>query len=73
MIGDVNIPLLEFKDLCESVGLERQLAVAYMVTFHKKNGVAEKENTTIVELAKYMLHEKKFHVYGVKQLILQST
>jgi transposase InsO family protein len=46
----------EFSKFCEDMGLERQLTVAYSP---QQNGVAERKNRTIVEMARTMLHEKK--------------
>ena len=46
---------LEFNQFCESRGLERQLIVAYSP---QQNGVAERKNRTIVEMAKCMILEK---------------
>lgn len=45
----------EFGKFCEDIGLERQLTVGYSP---QQNGVAERKNKTIVEMAKSMLHEK---------------
>ena len=45
----------EFEKFCEDIGLQRQLTVAYTP---QQNGVAERKNRTIVEMAKSMLHEK---------------
>ncbi|KAM2946602.1 hypothetical protein COP2_029388 [Malus domestica] len=45
----------EFDQFCAALGLERQLIVAYSP---QQNGVAERKNRTIVEMAKCMLHEK---------------
>ncbi|KAM1432499.1 hypothetical protein ACFX13_014859 [Malus domestica] len=46
---------LEFSQYCEDLGLERQLTVAYSP---QQNGVAERRNMTIVEMAKCMMLEK---------------
>ncbi|CAN6541722.1 unnamed protein product [Malus baccata var. baccata] len=46
----------EFNAFCESIRMERQLTVSYTP---QKNGVSERKNRTIVEMAKSMLHEKK--------------
>ncbi|KAM1689141.1 hypothetical protein EV2_037740 [Malus domestica] len=46
---------LEFSQYCENLGLERQLTVAYSP---QQNGVAERRNRTIVEMAKCMMLEK---------------
>ncbi|KAM1485555.1 hypothetical protein TB1_036396 [Malus domestica] len=45
----------EFNVFCEDVGLEKQLTVAYSP---QQNGIAERKNRTIVEMAKSMMHEK---------------
>lgn len=46
---------LKFTKFCETLGLERQLTVAYSP---QQNGVAEGKNRTLVEMAKCMLFEK---------------
>ncbi|KAI5317846.1 hypothetical protein L3X38_037553 [Prunus dulcis] len=45
----------EFNSFCAEVGIQRQLTVAYSP---QQNGVAERKNRTVVEMAKSMLHEK---------------
>ncbi|CAL9025450.1 unnamed protein product [Prunus brigantina] len=45
----------EFNNYCEKFGIQRQLTMAYSP---QQNGVAERKNRTIVEMAKSMLHEK---------------
>lgn len=45
----------KFDKFCEDIGLQRQLTVVYTP---QQNGVAERKNRTIVEMAKSMLHEK---------------
>ncbi|TQD85937.1 hypothetical protein C1H46_028483 [Malus baccata] len=47
---------LEFEKFCEDVGIEKQLTVAYSP---QQNGIAERKNRTIVEMARTMLYEKK--------------
>ena len=47
---------MEFNKFCEEMGMERQLTVAYSP---QQNGVAERKNRTIVEMAKCMMFEKK--------------
>ncbi|BBH01574.1 transposable element gene [Prunus dulcis] len=47
---------LDFSKFCEEVGLERQLTVAYSP---QQNGVAERKNRTVMEMARAMMHEKK--------------
>ncbi|CAL9026855.1 unnamed protein product [Prunus brigantina] len=45
----------EFNRFCDEMGMERQLTVAYSP---QQNGVAERKNRTIVEMAKCMMFEK---------------
>ncbi|CAL8999643.1 unnamed protein product [Prunus brigantina] len=45
----------EFNKYCEEFGIQRQLTVAYSP---QQNGVVERKNITVVEMAKSMLHEK---------------
>ncbi|CAL2237292.1 unnamed protein product [Prunus armeniaca] len=45
----------EFNKFCEESGIQRQLTMAYSP---QQNGVAERKNRTVVEMAKSMLHEK---------------
>ncbi|KAI5321249.1 hypothetical protein L3X38_030320 [Prunus dulcis] len=45
----------EFNKFCDEMGMERQLTVAYSP---QQNGVAERKNRTIVEMAKCMMIEK---------------
>ncbi|CAL8992316.1 unnamed protein product [Prunus brigantina] len=45
----------EFNKFCDEFGIQRQLTVAYSP---QQNGVAERKNRTMVEMAKSMLHEK---------------
>ena len=47
--------LKKFAKLCEEEGVERQLTVEYAP---KQNGVSERKNMTILEMAKSMLKEK---------------
>ncbi|CAL2232480.1 unnamed protein product [Prunus armeniaca] len=47
---------LEFSKFCEDMGLERQLTVAYSP---QQNGVAERKNRTVIEMARTMMFEKK--------------
>ncbi|CAL8115927.1 unnamed protein product [Prunus armeniaca] len=49
----------EFRKFCEDLGLERQLTVAYSP---QQNGVAERKNRTIVEMARTMLYEKRMPI-----------
>ncbi|CAL2271591.1 unnamed protein product [Prunus armeniaca] len=48
--------LVEFDSFCEDVGIERQLTTPYTP---QQNGVAERKNRTIVEMAKCLMLEKK--------------
>lgn len=45
----------EFSKLCEEGGIQRQLTTVYTP---QQNGVMERKNRTVVEMAKAMLHEK---------------
>ncbi|CAL8085699.1 unnamed protein product [Prunus armeniaca] len=45
----------EFSKLLESEGMQRQLSIAYTP---QQNGVVERKNRTVVEMAKAMLHDK---------------
>ncbi|CAL8152291.1 unnamed protein product [Prunus armeniaca] len=45
----------EFNRFCDEMGMERQLTVAYSP---QQNGVAERKNRTIVEMAKCMMFDK---------------
>ncbi|KAI5336533.1 hypothetical protein L3X38_015801 [Prunus dulcis] len=45
----------DFNKLCDEFGIQRQLTIAYSP---QQNGVAERKNRTVVEMAKSMLHEK---------------
>ncbi|CAL2265939.1 unnamed protein product [Prunus armeniaca] len=47
---------VEFDSFCEDVGIERQLTTPYTP---QQNGVAERKNRTIVEMAKCLMLEKK--------------
>ncbi|CAL8992473.1 unnamed protein product [Prunus brigantina] len=47
---------MEFDRFCEDVGMERQLTTPYTP---QQNGVAERKNRTIVEMAKCLMLEKK--------------
>ncbi|KAI5333494.1 hypothetical protein L3X38_023625 [Prunus dulcis] len=51
-----NRYFLTFIDDCTHMGMERQLTVAYSP---QQNGVAERKNRTIMEMAKCMMIEKK--------------
>ncbi|KAB2602155.1 hypothetical protein D8674_003160 [Pyrus ussuriensis x Pyrus communis] len=45
----------EFSDYCNVSGIQRQLTMSYTP---QQNGVSERKNITVVEMAKTMLHEK---------------
>ena len=46
----------EFDQFCEDEGVERQLTVRYTP---QQNGVSERKNQTVMEMAMSMLHDKK--------------
>ncbi|CAL8087744.1 unnamed protein product [Prunus armeniaca] len=50
----------EFDRLCEEAGIQRQFSMAYTP---QQNGVVERKNRTVVEMAKAMLHEKELPYY----------
>ncbi|KAI5348811.1 hypothetical protein L3X38_001698 [Prunus dulcis] len=50
----------EFNKLCEAEGIQRQLFMAYTP---QPNGVVERKNRTVVEMAKAMLYEKGLPYY----------
>ncbi|CAL8990056.1 unnamed protein product [Prunus brigantina] len=50
----------EFNKLCEDAGIQRQFTMAYTP---QQNGVVERKNRTVVEMAKAMLHEKGLPYY----------
>ncbi|CAL2234198.1 unnamed protein product [Prunus armeniaca] len=45
----------EFVEFCEAHGIQRQLTMAYTP---QQNGVVERKNRTVIEMAKSMLHDK---------------
>ncbi|KAI5348918.1 hypothetical protein L3X38_001805 [Prunus dulcis] len=47
---------LEFSKFCEDMGLERELTVAYC---SQQNGVVERKNRNVIEMARTMMFEKK--------------
>jgi hypothetical protein len=49
----------EFQNLCASMGMERQLTITYSP---QQNGVAERRNRTICEMARSMMTEKEMSV-----------
>jgi len=53
----------EFNNLCETEGIQRQLTMTYTP---QQNGVVERKNRTVVEMAKAMLHEKNlpYHLWA---------
>ncbi|KAI5348232.1 hypothetical protein L3X38_001119 [Prunus dulcis] len=50
----------EFNKLCEDARIQRQFSMAYTP---QQNGVVERKNRTVVEMAKAMLHEKELPYY----------
>ena len=49
----------EFLEYCSDLGMERQLTIAYSP---QQNGIAERRNRTICEMARSMMTEKKIPV-----------
>ncbi|CAL2246283.1 unnamed protein product, partial [Prunus armeniaca] len=49
----------EFLEYCSNLGMERQLTIAYSP---QQNGIAERRNRTICEMARSMMTEKKIPV-----------
>lgn len=47
---------MEFNKLCDDLGMKRHFTTLYTP---QENGVAERKNKTIVEMAKCLMHEKK--------------
>lgn len=45
----------QFNSFCEEAGIEHQLTTPYTP---QQNGVSERKNRTIMEMARYMMHEK---------------
>ncbi|KAI5343342.1 hypothetical protein L3X38_011218 [Prunus dulcis] len=45
----------DFLEFCEANGIQRQLTMAYTP---QQNGVVERKNRTVIQMAKSMLHEK---------------
>ena len=61
----------EFNKFCEDVRLDRQVTVGYIP---QQNGVAERKNRTIEEMAKSMIHEKGLpRSFGVNRFIRRFT
>lgn len=54
---------MEFDKFCENIRLEKQLMVGYTP---QQNGVAERKNMIVVEMARSMLHDKMipYHFLG---------
>jgi len=48
--------LAQFNLFCEEVGIEHQLTTPYTP---KQNGVRERRNKSVMEMARCMLHEKE--------------
>lgn len=51
----------EFSKLCEDECIQRQLSMAYT---SQQNGVVERKNINVVEMAKAMLHDKVTLLFG---------
>ena len=45
----------EFKEICKEAGIKRELSTPYNP---QQNGVAERKNRTIMEVARAMLHDQ---------------
>lgn len=60
MTDEGNSLSTEFKQFCDTKGIQRQLSLAYTP---QQNGVAERKNRTVVEMAKSMLHDKGMPYY----------
>ncbi|KAM1032295.1 hypothetical protein ACFX2I_035891 [Malus domestica] len=50
----------EFNHFCDTEGIQRQLSLAYTP---QQNGVVERKNRTVIEMAKSMLHDKEMPYY----------
>ncbi|KAM1746060.1 hypothetical protein ACFX11_012725 [Malus domestica] len=50
----------EFNQFCDTEGIQRQLSLAFTP---QQNGVVERKNRTVVEMAKSMLHDKGMPYY----------
>ncbi|XP_048431181.1 uncharacterized protein LOC125473010 [Pyrus x bretschneideri] len=50
----------EFKQYCDTEGIQRQLSISYTP---QQNGVVERKNRTVIEMAKSMLHDKGMPYY----------
>ncbi|GKV49381.1 hypothetical protein SLEP1_g56135 [Rubroshorea leprosula] len=59
----------EFNKFCEDFGIKRQLTASYMP---QQNGVAERKNRSLVEMAKSMLKAKGYRFYNpiTKKLLI---
>ena len=59
-----------FNNFCEEVSIEHQLTVPYTP---QQNGVVEKKNRTLMEMTRYLLHEKglpkKFRVEAANTVV----
>lgn len=60
----------EFIQFCEDHGIQRQLTMAYTP---QQNGVLEKKNRTVVEMAKSMLHEKGIPYFLWAEAVLTAV
>ncbi|KAL0403780.1 UNVERIFIED_CONTAM: Retrovirus-related Pol polyprotein from transposon TNT 1-94 [Sesamum radiatum] len=60
----------EFDKFCEEEGIDHQTTVSYNP---QQNGVSERKNRTVMEMARSMLQEKHYQkLFGQKQSTLQS-
>ncbi|KAM1262144.1 hypothetical protein ACFX2G_027916 [Malus domestica] len=60
----------EFNKLCEDAGIQRQLSMAYTP---QQNGVVERKNRAVVEMAKAMLHDKGLPYYLWAESVLTAV
>ena len=50
----------EFKELCKDSGIKRELSTPYNP---QQNGIAERKNITIMEIARAMLHDEDLPIH----------
>lgn len=50
----------DFKDFCKDVGIKREVTIPYN---HQQNGVVERKNKTILEVAKAMIHDQNLPMF----------
>ena len=57
-------------DYLDELGITHELSAPYTP---QQNGVVERKNRTLVEMARTMLDTKRLIVFGLMQLILRAT